>query len=448
MTYRQAIDFLEGRERFGIRLGLANMSRLLAALGEPQRGLKVFHVAGTNGKGSTARLTAGLLQASGFRVGLYTSPHLLDTRERVQVDQRPVSRADFTRRIEELAPVVERLSRFRPHSPTYFEVLTALAFSHFALEKVDFAVIEVGLGGRMDATNLVQPLVSIITPIGLEHKRYLGNSLAAIAGEKGGIIKPGRPVVISTQRLSAGRVLRRLAGERRSTLYQVGRDIRFEMGEAAADSNRFNLAWPGSDRRLENLELALPGRYQVENAALALLALEAAGLRPGVRTVRRAFRKVRWPGRLQVIRKEPPVLFDVSHNPPAIRVLVQNLEALYPGCRYRFIFGVLRDKDYRQMLKTLAPKAAGFILTRPDSNRARDPQELADWLGRRFPGSPAIVAGTPREALETGLGLIGRGELLCICGSFYLASVLKYINSASRKASKPPSSTASTLPVS
>ncbi|HNQ34802.1 MAG TPA: bifunctional folylpolyglutamate synthase/dihydrofolate synthase, partial [bacterium] len=143
MTYRQAIDFLEGRERFGIRLGLANMSRLLAALGEPQRGLKVFHVAGTNGKGSTARLTAGLLQASGFRVGLYTSPHLLDTRERVQVDQRPVSRADFTRRIEELAPVVERLSRFRPHSPTYFEVLTALAFRHFALEKVDFAVIEV-----------------------------------------------------------------------------------------------------------------------------------------------------------------------------------------------------------------------------------------------------------------------------------------------------------------
>ncbi|MBU2495150.1 MAG: bifunctional folylpolyglutamate synthase/dihydrofolate synthase, partial [Candidatus Omnitrophica bacterium] len=288
MTYRQAVDFLESRERFGIRLGLDNMTRLCGRLGNPERRLTAFHIAGTNGKGSTARIIATILLKAGYCAGLYTSPHLLDTRERIQVDNQLISRADFASLITEIEPVITDLSKFLSHSPTYFETITAAAFLYFSRKNIDYAVIEVGMGGRLDATNLLNPLISIITPIGLDHCRFLGKTLTAIAGEKAGIIKEGRPIVSAKQSLAVLRVIKARAAEKKAPFFLVGRD-----GCA-----------------ISNLTIGLPGHFQVENAAVACLALQAAGVEVKEGVLRSALKDISWPGRLQVVSRKPLIIFD------------------------------------------------------------------------------------------------------------------------------------------
>lgn len=404
MNYRQAVDFLESRERFGIRLGLTNMTRLCGRLGNPERRLAAFHIAGTNGKGSTARIIASILLKAGYRTGLYTSPHLLDTRERIQIDNQLISRADFASLITEIEPVVIDLSQFLPHSPTYFETMTAAAFLYFSRRNVDYAVIEVGMGGRLDATNLISPLVSIITPIGLEHRRFLGNTLAAIAGEKSGIIKQGRPIVSAKQSPAALRVIKARAAEKKAPFYLAGRD---------------------AGHNISNLEISLPGRFQVENAAVACLALQAAGIEIKDEVLRLALRDISWPGRLQVVSQRPLIIFDVSHNPPAIKTLVTNLADLYPGRKPIFLFGVLKDKNYLPMLKYLGDYGKRFVFTRPYSNRAREPEELADSFHRVYKSKECRVILEPKDALREARKGLKDDDLLCICGSFYLAPLLQ-----------------------
>lgn len=401
MTYRQAVAFLEERERFGIRLGLANMARLCGRLGNPERRLTAFHIAGTNGKGSTARIIATILLKAGYRTGLYTSPHLLDTRERIQVDNRLISRADFASLITEIEPVITDLSKFLPYSPTYFETMTAAAFLYFSRKNIDYAVIEVGMGGRLDATNLLNPLVSVITPIGLEHRRYLGKTLTLIAGEKAGIIKPGRPIVSAKQSPAALRVIKARAAEKKAPFY-----------------------FP-SPSPLRGLSISLPGRFQAENAAVACLALKAAGVEVKEGVLRSALKGVSWPGRLQVLSRKPLIIFDVSHNPPAIKTMVANLAGLYPGRKTTFLFGVLKDKDYLPMLKYLGDYGEKFFFTRPYSNRARDPAELEKVFRRVYPGKEYRVVPEPKTALRGAKGGLEKDDLLCICGSFYLAGLLR-----------------------
>jgi len=403
MTYKQAVDFLESRERFGIRLGLDNMTRLCGRLGNPERRLAAFHIAGTNGKGSTARIIATILSKAGYRTGLYTSPHLLDTRERIQVDNQLIGRADFASLITEIEPVITDLSRFLPYSPTYFETITAAAFLYFSRKNIDYAVIEVGMGGRLDATNLLNPLVSIITPIGLEHCRFLGKTLAAIAREKAGIIKQGRPIVSAKQNLAAVRVIKAKAAEKKAPFYLVGQD----------------------GRTISNLAIGLPGHFQVENAAVACLALQAAGVEVKEGVLRSALKDISWPGRLQVISRKPLIIFDVSHNPPAIKTLVANLAGLYPDRKPIFLFGVLEDKDYLSMLKYLGDYGERFFFTRPYSNRARDPGELEKSFRRVYQRKECRVIPEPKDAFREATKSLGKDDLLCICGSFYLAPLLK-----------------------
>ncbi|MFH2068881.1 MAG: folylpolyglutamate synthase/dihydrofolate synthase family protein [Candidatus Omnitrophota bacterium] len=419
MTYRQAIDFLESRERFGIRLGLANMTRLCGRLDNPQERLTAFHIAGTNGKGSTARIIATILSKAGYRTGLYTSPHLLDTRERIQVDNQLISRADFASLITEIEPVVTGLSQFLPHSPTYFETITAAAFLYFSRKNIDYAVIEVGMGGRLDATNLLNPLVSIITPIGLEHRRFLGKTLAAIAGEKAGIIKPGRPVVSAKQSLAVLRVIKARAAEKKAPFYLAGSASPLFSPRQRRTFSR------GEEGGVGGLSISLPGHFQAENAAVACLALQSAGVRVKEGVLRSALKDISWPGRLQVVSRKPLIIFDVSHNPAAIKTLVANLAGLYPGRKPTFLFGILKDKDYWPMLKYLGDYGERFFFTRPYSDRAREPKELADSFRRVYKNKECRVILEPKDAFGEATKNLKKDDLLCICGSFYLAPLLR-----------------------
>ncbi|MFH0797367.1 MAG: folylpolyglutamate synthase/dihydrofolate synthase family protein [Candidatus Omnitrophota bacterium] len=445
MTYRQAVAFLESRERFGIRLGLSNVHRLLARLGNPEKSLnlKTFHIAGTNGKGSVARIIAGILTEAGYCTGLYTSPHLIDTRERIQVNNQLISPKNFADLISEIAPQVIALSKFLPHSPTYFETITSAAFLYFARHPVDYAVVEVGMGGRLDATNVINPLVSVITPIGMEHRRFLGNSLAAITGEKAGIIKEGRPVVCSPQAPAALKVLRKKAKELSASFYLTGKDILSALshpGErgpvfphaspllfprAVSGNPSFSLSY--QDETISGLTVSLPGSFQIENVATAWLALQSAGSTITEEDLRNGLAKIVWPGRLQVVSREPLIIFDVSHNPPAIKTLITNLALLYPGRDVRFVMGVLQDKDYRLMLKYLGEYGREFIFTRPDSDRAREPAELKKVFSRIYPGKRCRVIPEPAKAIEGAEKNLGENGLLCICGSFYLAGAISTV---------------------
>ena len=417
---------MDSRERFGIRLGLDNMTRLCGRLGNPERRLTSFHIAGTNGKGSTARIIATILSKAGYRTGLYTSPHLLDTRERIQVDNQLISRADFASLITEIEPVITDLSRFLPHSPTYFETITAAAFLYFSRKNIDYAVIEVGMGGRLDATNLLNPLVSIITPIGLEHRRFLGKTLAAIAGEKAGIIKQGRPIVSAKQSLAVLRVIKARAAEKQAPFYLAGSPSPLsspQRGEA-----RIKEKLPSTLRgegRVRGLTIGLPGHFQVENAAVACLALQAAGVEIKEGVLRSALKDISWPGRLQVISRKPLIIFDVSHNPPAVKTMVANLAGLYPGRKPTFLFGVLEDKDYLPMLKYLGDYGKRFFFTRPYSDRAREPGELEKSFRRVYQGKECRVILEPKDALREARKGLKNDDLLCICGSFYLAPLLQ-----------------------
>ena len=440
MTYRQAVAFLESRERFGIRLGLANVTRLLARLGNPEKclNLKTFHVAGTNGKGSVARIIAGILTEAGYCTGLYTSPHLIDTRERIQVNNQIISQKDFADLISEVAPQVIALSKFLPHSPTYFETITSAAFLYFARQQVDYAVVEVGMGGRLDATNVLNPLVSVITPIGLEHRRFLGNSLAAIAGEKAGIIKEGRPVVCSPQASAALKSLRKKAKELSAPFYLTGKDIFFALSNPMERGPVFPRASPifslsYQDKTISGLTVSLPGSFQVENVATAWLALRSAGIKITEEDLRNGLDRIVWPGRLQVVSRKPLIIFDVSHNPPAIKTLITNLASLYPGRKVHFIVGVLQDKDYRLMLKYLGEYGKEFIFTRPDSDRAREPEELKKVFRRFYPGKKCRVIPESAKAIEEAKKNLGKNGLLCICGSFYLAGAISTVIPACSK---------------
>ena len=468
MTYRQAVAFLESRERFGIRLGLANVTRLLARLGNPEKclNLKTFHVAGTNGKGSVARIIAGILTEAGYCTGLYTSPHLIDTRERIQVNNQIISQKDFADLISEVAPQVIALSKFLPHSPTYFETITSAAFLYFARQQVDYAVVEVGMGGRLDATNVLNPLVSVITPIGLEHRMFLGNSLAAIAGEKAGIIKEGRPVVCSPQASAALKSLRKKAKELSAPFYLTGKDIFFALSNPMERGPVFPHASPifslsYQDKTISGLTVSLPGSFQVENVATAWLALQSAGIKLArlkashyktcsanlsgspkgnsyaikitEEDLRNGLDRIVWPGRLQVVSRKPLIIFDVSHNPPAIKTLITNLASLYPGRKVHFIVGVLQDKDYRLMLKYLGEYGKEFIFTRPDSDRAREPEELKKVFRRFYPGKKCRVIPESAKAIEEAKKNLGKNGLLCICGSFYLAGAISTVIPACSK---------------
>ncbi len=416
----QPDQILSRLEALGIKLGLERARALLARMGDPQRRFPAVLVAGTNGKGSTSAFLAAIAQVAGYRTGLYTSPHLESVEERLRIDGRTIEPDRFGRILEDLVGLAERETGV---PPTYFEAVTLAAFQWFDEEGVDLAVVEVGLGGRLDATNLCDPILSLITPIGFDHQEYLGDTLAAIAREKAGILRPEKPALVWTGEPEAAESVRTAAAE-------IGADLRFASQEVRIEAIEPNgwkgqRIWLATPVRAYDLEIALLGAHQAINLGLAVRAAEAlAGLgfdRIGPQAIQTGAAACRWPGRLEAIDLPGGrrVLLDAAHNEAGARVLAEFLDKM--GQPVDLLFGVLADKDYPGMLGLLAPRADRIVLTTPASPRAKDPAELAALLA----GHPGEVFVEPdrERALDRALGL--GGEVLVACGSIFLIGEIR-----------------------
>lgn len=419
---------------------LARMRRLLESVGSPHEQVPVVHVAGTKGKGSTVAMIAGILDAAGHRVGRYLSPHVHSLEERIAVDGRPIDTRALTAAFETVIPVVERFDRAATRrgtrGPTWFEVLTCVAFLHFARAKVDIAVLETGLGGRLDATNVCRPLLTVITSISFDHMAILGNTIAKIAGEKAGIIKRGVPVVSGATHASARRVIRATAARRRAPLLELGRDFSARMLGAADPSH--DALGAGTVRvRLPPLlrgpvgaerthEVAMAGPHQAENAALAVVAarwLDTLGHAVPEEAIAAGLRDTVLPARIEVVARRPLVVVDAAHNVASMQALLDTLAGALATHRPKvLVFAASADKQIERMLRIAAGRFDHVIVTRYATNpRAATVERLV--AACRAAGLPsAEAAGSPAEALARARRLAGRTGLVCVAGSFFLAA--------------------------
>ncbi|MFO0700242.1 MAG: folylpolyglutamate synthase/dihydrofolate synthase family protein [Nitrospira sp.] len=419
MSYSSVIEYLYGLQKHGIKLGLETMRLLLNRVGNPQASFQVLHIGGTNGKGSTASMAAAVLHCSGRRVGLYTSPHLVDFRERIRVNGQMISED----RVEALLARSRAVLADDLH-PTFFEMTTALALLHFAESAVDVAVLEVGLGGRFDATNVIdQPLATAITTIGMDHQEYLGTTEEAIAFEKGGIIKPGVPVVIGRMGSEAEQVLSHIARERSAPLWRLGQEFYLEEDTAG------RLVYRGRTQVIEGVTCGLVGRHQWDNAACTLALLEAAG-QHGITidegAVLEGLRTVSWEGRLETIDEAPHVVLDGAHNPAAADVLARYLTDYtnqHPASRIILVWGMMRDKDHRGFITPLLPVISEIIVTQAALARSATVHELRAALDE-WPG-PVLEAMLPMDAVTLARSRAGSQDLICIAGSLMLLGDIK-----------------------
>jgi dihydrofolate synthase/folylpolyglutamate synthase len=416
--------YLQNLQRFGVKLGLQNIGAVLAACGDPQRRFPSVHVAGTNGKGSVCAMLASILKADGRRVGLYTSPHLADVRERIRIDGRSISAADFDRLLGRIRRTIERLlaaGRLEAH-PTYFEVLTILAFLYFAERKVDIAVLEVGMGGRFDATNIVTPMVSVITSISLDHREYLGHTVAAIAFEKAGIIKPGVPVVSGVERGAAAAVIRRRARELGAPLVRAfGRDGTL-FAARTAGGFRFRYDFCGEPFAFR---LKLRGRHQGENAAVAIAAARTLGCvwKPfDRRVILSGLAAAEWPGRLEAVGRRPLVLLDGAHNEDGARALAAYVRD-FVGGPLVLIFAMLKDKAVGRAAGLLFPHPDMIVLTSIPSPRAASPEEILK-IAAPF-RSKIRIEPDLRAAIALARSQAGSKGTVLVAGSLYLIGEVK-----------------------
>jgi len=413
VAYRESLDYLYGLQKFGIKLGLNNIRALLDRLGRPERAYGVIHVAGSNGKGSVCAYLDRILREAGLRVGLYTSPHLHSFTERIRVNGVPIAETRVAAYTEELRKVAGSLPN------TFFEFTTAMALLHFQRERVDFAVLETGMGGRLDATNAVEcPRVTVITSICRDHAAHLGDDLATIAGEKGGIIKPGVPLVLGRQAVEVDRVFHSLARERQAPVRDVGNVL-------GPDGDDAPLSWRGHRWELEGLRPGLPGAHQRENLALALgaaevLAEQGVPLTPAV--ARAGLAKTRWPGRLEWWGGERRILLDGAHNEGGAAVLADYLRRLEPRV-VRWVVGLKGDKEASAILSPLLPWVTELYCTTPPVEEPVPPETLAR-LGRDY-GRSARVFACCAEALEAALDEQRPGDIVLVAGSLFLVAAAR-----------------------
>lgn len=431
-TFRSAVNFLDSLTNYelvpGVRytssnFGIARMSRLLTALEHPEKSYKIVHLAGTKGKGSTAAMVAEMLRGCGMKVGIYTSPHILDIRERIMVDGQMISEGAFAKGIAVVAGVT---TKAKVAKPTYFELLTALALQYFASQKVDVAVIETGMGGRLDATNAITPDIVGITSISFDHMDQLGRDLVSIAKEKAGIIKKGIPVVSAPQRPSVKEVLEAAAEEASAPIRfsnEVGDySYRFEFSRTSGRHARICLTTPTS--RFEHLHVPLPGEHQALNLSLALSMLDVLKSRGFPIDDQRAMKglaNVNLPGRMDIICEDPRILVDGAHNAASIDALMRAIGQNVPYDSMVVIFGCQKNKDIPGMIRHLQLGADKMIFTTTGSPRSADPAELAA-LYIENSGKMVQVAKTLDDAMQIATGAISREDLICITGSFYLVA--------------------------
>jgi dihydrofolate synthase / folylpolyglutamate synthase len=408
MTYAEALArllALRGGEYAGMRPGLERIHGLLDALGNPEHRYRLVQVGGTNGKGSVAAMIATILKAAGLRVGLYTSPHLVSFRERIRVNGEAISEDDVADGFDAIATLVARVDA------TVFEATTAIALDYFAAQAVDIAVLEVGLGGRLDATTVGTPEATVITSLDLDHQELLGSTLGEIAAEKAAIIRGGL-VVSAAQPPEAADVVRKRVAAARVPLLEAGRDLLVDVVHRDLAGQRFRCRGPGWT--LDDLETAMLGTYQPANALLAVAAARHLGATEPA--IRKGLRRVRWPGRFEVLGQGPWLVLDGAHNPGGARALADSLRAFFGDQRATFIVGLSREKDARALLAELAPVAETIILTRSSSSRAADPAALAAAL----PASAAPARRAESAALALEMAAEGKPPLVCVAGSLFL----------------------------
>lgn len=434
MTYEEAIAYWYGRIDFERKaakpadLKLDRMRAVLKSLGDPHHQLRIIHVAGTKGKGSTSAMLASVLQAARYRVGLFTSPHLSDVTERIQVDGVPISHEELAVRLRELAEAIRPMeSSGDPlRVPTFFEIATALGFSHFLCRQVDIAIVEVGLGGRFDSTNVCTPLVSVITNISFDHMAQLGDKLALIASEKAGIIKPGRPVVSTADAPEAQAVIERIAAERQAPLRLLGRDFQFEYRTQPPGVRvRTRLKeWPWIPLR------NLYGHHQAANASGVVAVVEELrklGLSIGDAAVSDGLSSAKWPARLEVTGQRPTVLLDCAHNVASAEALVDTIQESFPVAgKKHLILAVSSDKQVAEMLQVLGPKFDYFYLTRYGNNpRCFPPEQAASLLKSAVPDAHISQHAVAANALAAAKAAAGADDLIVVSGSVFLAGELR-----------------------
>ncbi len=443
VAYQEALDYLYSFVDYSLTRNLRNaavnfnldrMRRMMELLGDPQETYKTIHVAGTKGKGSTSAMIANALQVQGYKVGFYTSPHLEDYVERIQVNRKPISHEELTELINYMKPFIAQVPEI-----TTFELTTALGFLYFARKGVDIAVIEVGLGGRLDATNILDPMVSVITSLSYDHTSVLGDTLAQIAGEKAGIVKPGRDVVISPQKDEALKVVENIAKERNAPLTLVGRDYCFsELTHSL--KNQTMAIWPASDQSLADafiekssrewqptqLDIPLLGRHQVENAATAYVTLQIArklGLSISEDAIKKGFSTVWWPGRFEILQTSPFVIVDSAHNRDSALKLRLALDDYLPGIPVIMVFGASEDKDIQGMFTELLPRVKKVIATQSVHPRALDPEKLVE-LAHTF-GCAAQAVVPISDALKAAIEQANGKDAIVITGSLFVAAAIR-----------------------
>jgi dihydrofolate synthase / folylpolyglutamate synthase len=437
VTYAEAVarlQALRGGEHAGMRQGLERIEGLLDALGRPEQRYRLVQVGGTNGKGSVSAMLAAILKSAGHRVGLYTSPHLVSFRERIRVDGEAIPEDGVVDGVEALGTLVARLDA------STFEATTALALDHFAREAVDVAVLEVGLGGRLDATTVGNPEVAVLAPIDLDHQAVLGPTIEAIAAEKAAIIRGGI-AISATQAPLAARVIAARAGAVGVPLLLEGRDLSVSVERRGPDGQRLTCAGPGWS--LTGLELAMSGSYQPSNALLAVAAARELGA--GEAAIRDGLARAWWPGRFQVVRRPQGFLvLDGAHNPAGARALVVSLRDVFGQAPITFVLGILADKDAEGIVAALAPLADRFILVAPPSPRATPPDTLRALVPSAV--KSVEIAGSPVEALERA-GRTATTPVICVAGSLFLVGdVLRYLAGSDKPCSLEKGTASMSLP--
>ena len=416
MNYTESHEYLDSLLIFGIKLGLENMQALCELLGNPQDDLKFIHVAGTNGKGSCCAMLAAALKKSNLKVGFYSSPFLYRFTERWRISGREVSEEQVSGAVTVIAELEPELMKITGVRPTYFEVLTAAALLIFKSAKVDVVVWETGMGGRLDATNVVMPLVSLITNIELDHTQYLGDTLEKIAAEKGGIIKGGVPLVCGEEREGLRKFFTDLATSKDSPIYLLDKDYCFSESGLEKKNGKFFRKLEYRSNQLEKLQIALPalGRHQCENASMVLKTLELVCPLLGINfeSSVEGLSYYNWPGRLEL--RGNGLILDGAHNPDGAGVLVKALDEIYPANKFHFICGILADKNWKEVLDILCEKAESFYLVKIKNARASNPEELKDYILAKG------VAVLGEGSAESALAHIEKPDKTVVVGSLYL----------------------------
>jgi dihydrofolate synthase/folylpolyglutamate synthase len=413
--YPNALAYLYSLEKFGIVFGLENIQWILDIIGNPHGFLKTVHIGGTNGKGSVAAMLAHILKAAGYRVGKYTSPHLVSFTERITINEEEITEAEVTELTVYIRQQTKNVDPKRTF--TFFDFTTALAFEHFHRKHVDIALVEVGLGGRLDSTNVVNPLISIITNVAFDHMDYLGNDILDITREKGGIIKRGAPVVTGAQD-APQRIIEETGKNNDSPVYVMGRDFSYKKKGIQG------MSYAGLSINLDDIFVNLKGDHQFANAAIALCATEllsSCGFRMDQKELYAGLSQVTWPGRLEIVREKPTIILDGAHNVDGIRALTGFLTSQFPDRRRLLIFGVMKDKEYEKMLGELLPYVDETILTMPANDRALPPEFIKKFAPR------ATVSNDVTWALKKAKSMLTDDDIIVITGSLYLVGECKTI---------------------